>query len=78
MTQDGLNLIRDWSFFCKKQGADFDVFNRGIDILFDRDPDGSRPNIAYYRVHGWQALLNAVEAENQPVKRDGQFKQVRV
>ena len=54
-------MIQDWMRFCTKKGASFEVASRGIDILHQMEPDGSRPNIEYYMSHGWQALLTAAE-----------------
>ena len=70
-------MIEDWFAFCVRMGAGFETANRGLDILNEREPDGSTPNVDYYRRQGWQALLDAVESEHQPVRRQIQ-REVRI
>ena len=64
------SYIEDWFRFCIQKGADLKTATRGLDILNERDDDGNRPNLTYYEQQGWQALLDAVEAETRkPVEK---------
>lgn len=70
-------MMQEWFAFCAKKGVTFNVAQRGIEILMEREPDGSRPNMMYYQDKGWPALLAAVEAETAPPRKQRE-KVVRV
>ena len=63
-------MIDKWTRFCENHGGDSKTVFRGIEILNQQNAVGKYTNIKYYQKHGWQALMDAIAAEDVEANRE--------